>query len=161
MTSYVWTFCSSWTGSHTCKVSPRSVQPLQRRFLKKKKIWLWNHVTDDVWIFFLLTILTRDNSQKFPYWSDVAFYICNYDIITRAPMMSLKKKSLIPHEEYLLCAKFQFFPWCGFRDTEVQSLSIFPIWLPHHVTDDIIIIYSSQCQLISLSWLLIKNIVHE
>ena len=35
VTSYLWTFCSSWIGSHTYKVSPRSVQPLQRRrFLK-------------------------------------------------------------------------------------------------------------------------------
>ena len=38
------------------------------------------------------------------------------------------------------CAKFQFFPWCGFRDIEVQSFPIFPIWLPHHVIDDGIII---------------------
>ena len=38
------------------------------------------------------------------------------------------------------CAKFQFFPWCGFTDTDVQSFSVFPIWLPHHVTDDVIII---------------------
>ena len=35
---------------------------------------------------------------------------------------------------------FNFFPWCGFRDTEVQSFSIFPIWLPHPVTYDVIII---------------------
>ena len=34
---------------------------------------------------------------------------------------------------------FNFFPWCGFRDTEVQSFSIFPIWLPHYVTYDIIV----------------------
>ena len=41
----------------------------------------------------------------------------------------------------MLCAKFQvFFPWCGFRDTEVQSFSVYPIWLPHHVTHDIIVI---------------------
>ena len=38
------------------------------------------------------------------------------------------------------CAKFQFFPWCGFRDTEAQNFSIFPTRLPHHMTDDIIII---------------------
>jgi len=53
--------------------------------------------------------------------------------------MSLKK-TLIPHDEYLLCAKFNFFPWCGFRDAEVQSFSFLPTWLPHHVTYDIIII---------------------
>ena len=55
----------------------------------------------------------------------------SYDVI---------KITLIPQEEYLLCAKFKFFPWCGFRVTEVQSFSDFPIWLPHHVTYYIIII---------------------
>ena len=55
----------------------------------------------------------------------------NYDVI---------KITLIPHEEYLLCAKFQFFPFCGFRETEGQSFSVFPIWLPHHVTYDVILI---------------------
>ena len=49
-------------------------------------------------------------------------------------------KILIPHEEYLLRAKFQFSPWCGFRDTEVQGFSVVPIWLPHHVTYDVITI---------------------
>ena len=34
-----------------------------------------------------------------------------------------------------------FFPWCGFRYTEVQSFSLFPTWLPHHVTYDVIINY--------------------
>ena len=51
-----------------------------------------------------------------------------------------KKITLIPHEEDLLCAKFQFFPWCGFRDTDVQSFTVFPTWLPHHMTYDVIII---------------------
>ena len=38
MTSYVWIFCSSWTSDHLCKVSPQSIEPLQRkRFLKVKK----------------------------------------------------------------------------------------------------------------------------
>ena len=59
MTSYVWTFCFSWTGGHTCKVSPRSVELFQRRSFfwrlkKTKTIWLPNHVTDDVMIFFLM-----------------------------------------------------------------------------------------------------------
>ena len=35
---------------------------------------------------------------------------------------------------------FNFFPWCGFGDTEVQSFPIFPRWVPHHVTYDIMII---------------------
>ena len=52
----LWTFCSSWIDGHTCTVSPRSVQPLQRRCLKvlkkTKTIWLPNHVTDDVINFF-------------------------------------------------------------------------------------------------------------
>ena len=39
----------------------------------------------------------------------------------------------------MLYAKFQFFVWCGFRDTEVQNF-VFSIWLPHHVTCDVIII---------------------
>ena len=52
----------------------------------------------------------------------------------------IKKINLISHEEYLLCAKFQFFPWCSVRDIEVQSFYIFPTWLSHHVTYDIIII---------------------
>ena len=50
------------------------------------------------------------------------------------------KITLIPHEEYLLFAKFQFFPWFGFRDTEVQFFFLFPTWLTHHVTYAIIII---------------------
>ena len=29
--SCVWIFCSSWIGGHTWKVSPQSIQPLQRR----------------------------------------------------------------------------------------------------------------------------------
>ena len=32
---HMWNFSSSWTGGHTCKVSPRSVQQLQRRGLFK------------------------------------------------------------------------------------------------------------------------------
>ena len=44
---------------------------------------------------------------------------------------------------------FNFYPWCGFRDTEVQSFSVLPIWLPHDVTYDVIIIiktfYMSSC----------------
>ena len=36
-----------------------------------------------------------------------------------------KPKPLIRHEEYLLCAKFQFFPWCSFRDTEVKIFLFF------------------------------------
>ena len=55
-------------------------------------------------------------------------------------MTSKKKKSLVPHGEYLTCAKFTFFPWSAFGETEVQSFSIFPTWLPHQLIYDIIII---------------------
>ena len=47
---------------------------------------------------------------------------------------------LLSHQEHLLCGKFQFFPWFVFRDTEVQKFPIFPTWLPHHMTDDRVII---------------------
>ena len=40
--------------------------------------------------FFLWTILSLNDPQNFSYWSDVAFYICNYDVITKAPMTSYK-----------------------------------------------------------------------
>ena len=57
-----------------------------------------------------------------------------YDVIK-------KKVALIPREEYLLCAKFQIFPWCGFRDRGPKFFfCFFPIWLPHHITYNIIII---------------------
>ena len=89
------------------------------------------------WFFFFCGPFYPEMTQKFSYWSDVAFYICNYDVITRAPIMSFKKTH-IPHEECFACAKFQFFPCCGFRDTEVQSFSVFPTWLPDHVTFEVI-----------------------
>ena len=53
--------------------------------------------------------------------------------------MASSKITLIPWQRYLPFAKFQFFLWCGFRDTEVQSFSVFPTWLPHHVNYDVII----------------------
>ena len=52
-------------------------------------------------------------------------------------------KNGIPHEEYLLSAKFQVFPWCSFRDTEVQIFLVFPTWLLHYVTYDILITIKS------------------
>ena len=50
-----------------------------------------------------------------------------------------KKITLIPYEEYLLCAKFQCFPWCGFRDTELQFIFVFPTLLSHYMDYDVII----------------------
>ena len=35
---------------------------------------------------------------------------------------------------------FNFFPWCSFGDTEVQSFSVFQTWLPYHMTCDVTII---------------------
>ena len=61
-------------------------------------------------------------------------------------------------EEYLPCAKFQFFPWCGFSDTEVQSFSILPTWLSHHVTYDIIFMTKSFYMFYSVS---IRQVVVE
>ena len=52
----------------------------------------------------------------------------------------IKKKSLIPHEEYLLRAKFHFFFLGGVSEIEVQSLSVFSNMAAHHVTYDVIII---------------------
>ena len=81
-----------WICGQMCKVSPRSVQPLQRRFLKivfkKNNIAAESRDRLHHQFFFLWTILSRDGPQKFSYSSDVAFYICNYDVITKAPMTS-------------------------------------------------------------------------
>ena len=54
--------------------------------------------------------------------------------------MTLKKIALIPHVAYLTCAKFLFFPWCGFGDYKGPMFLLFSTWLPHNVTDDIIFI---------------------
>ena len=82
-------------------------------------------------IFFLWTILSRDGPHQMQGSTSRHHNEGTYDVI---------KSTLIPHEEYLRGSKFQFFPRCGFRDTEVQSFSVFPIWLPHHLTYDVIII---------------------
>ena len=80
----------------------------------------------------------------------VTFYKYNYDVITKAPMMSLKKNHT--HSPWgVLCGKFQFSPWCSFTclgpkcsaeclRAKVQSVSVFPTRLPHHVTYDILIL---------------------
>ena len=102
------------------------------------KPWDWLMMSN----FFLLSNLSFDDPQKISYRSDVAFYTCNNDVITKAPM-TYKKRTLVSHEDYLTGVKFQFFPWSGFRDAEVESLSFFPTWLPHHMTYDVIIIIKS------------------
>ena len=70
--------------------------------------------------------------------------MCNYDVIMK-PFMTSSKKSLFSHAEYFTCQVSSFFPWSSFEDTEVQSFSFFPTWLPHHVTYDVIIITKTFC----------------
>ena len=85
-------------------------------FIYFLKYGCWTIWLASFFYFFLLTNLSRDDPQKCAYWSDVAFYECNYDVIMKAPMTSLKKVKLISHREYLTGAKFQFLPWSGFGD---------------------------------------------
>ena len=66
----------------------------------------------------------------FLYLSDVAFCVCNDDVInhTYFPLGVLER------------CQVSILPWRGFRDTEVQRFSFFPTWLPNHMTYDVIII---------------------
>ena len=132
MTSCVWTFCSSWLGGHTCKVSTRSVQPLQKRrflkvFLNFKTMWLPNHVTDDIIKFFFLFSV----DHFIPRWPSKIFMLIRCSVLHvqlwghNEGTHDVLKITLIPHEEYLPFARFQSFPCCGFRDTEDESFSIF------------------------------------
>ena len=45
-------------------------------------------MTDDVIKKFLWTVLSLDDPQNFSYRLDVPFYIYNYDVTMRAPMLS-------------------------------------------------------------------------
>jgi len=72
----------------------------------------------------------------------MVFYVCNYDVITKARMISLKK-SFIQHRERLTCAEFRFFLWERFRRKRSNVTPFIPTWLPHHVTYDLIIIIST------------------
>ena len=141
MTSCVCPFCSSWIGSHMCKVSPQSFQPFQRRFKKKKKdivaesrgrLRHQNFMVDpflfpdDTQTFFipigcsvLHTQLWRDNEGT-------------YDII--------KNHTHSPWGVLSLCQVSIFFLGAVFGDGG-PNFSVFPIWLQHHVTYDIIIIF--------------------
>jgi len=87
--------------------------------------------------FFLWTILSQDDPQKFSYSSDVVFFIRNYDVITRAPMLGLKTR----------CKQLGLKIFVGVVSEMLRSKvffsSVFPIWLPHPVTLDIIIIIST------------------
>ena len=95
----------------------------------------WTHLS----LFFLWTILSLDDPQKFWHWSDVALYICNYDVIMKAPMTLKKKSHSFPMKSTCSVPSFNFF-FGVVSEIEVQSFSVFPTWLPHHVTYDVIII---------------------
>ena len=73
-----------------------------------------NHVTDYVIKKILLTNLSQDDPQKFAYWSDVAFYVSNYDVIKKAPITSNKNHTYCSCE---LIAMWQvsIFPMVWFR----------------------------------------------
>ena len=85
-------------------------------FLFKKKINMavesrdhWRHQ-----FFFLWTILSLDDPQKFSCWSDEVFYICNNDVITKAPMTS-KKSHLFPMRKTCHVPSFNFFSLVQFQ----------------------------------------------
>ena len=84
--------------------------------------------------FFLWTILSWDDPQNFSHWSDVAFYICNYDVITKAPMTI--KKSLF---HMTSTCQVSILSLGVVSEIEVQSFSVFPTWLSHYVAYDVII----------------------
>ena len=65
---YVWTFCSSWIG-HTCKVSHRSVQPLQRRFLKVFLV----HERQPEWPLYSLCLCVCLSVQSTTLWDVIRF----------------------------------------------------------------------------------------
>jgi len=135
MASYVWAFCSSWIGGYTCKVSPQSVQPLQR-FLKVKNKTKHDMAAEsrDRWshqFFLLWTILTQDDPQKVSYWSDVAFSIYNMSYkIKKYIYIYCISITLIPHELYLPCAKFQFFSLMRFQRCRGPKMKA--SWIFHH-----------------------------
>ena len=78
-------------------------------------------MADDIMKKIFWTILSRDDPQIFSYSSDVAFYICNYDVITRAPMMSFKDHSFPMRSTYRV-PSFNFFFGV---DSEIQRSKIF------------------------------------
>ena len=134
MTLFVWTCCSSLKGF------------LKVFFLLKqcgcRITWLMTSI-----FFFLWTILLLDDPQKFSYWSDVAFYICNYDIVTKAPgNKHHKKKTLHSFPRRSTCHVPSFNSSHGaVLEIEVQHFSSFPTWLPHHVAYYVIIIIKTFC----------------
>ena len=88
-----------------------------------KTIWLPNHVTDDA-------IKKFSVDHFIPRWPSKIVTLIGCGVIHmklwrhNEGTYDVIKIKLILHEEYLLCAKFQFFPWCGFIDTEIQSFSV-------------------------------------
>ena len=113
---HMWPFCSSWIGSHMCKVLSRSVRPFQRRFLKVFIFIFLNNMaaeSRDRWRHQknLWTILSRDDPQNFSYWLDVAFYICNYGVITKAPMTSSKNHTYSSSGVLAMCLHTPLIYW--------------------------------------------------
>ena len=112
MMSSVWTFCSSWIGGQTCKLHLHLFSHFREDFWSLKKnqkiimvakspLW-WRHH-----FFFLSTILSQLDPQFFSYWSHVALYVCNYDVI-KYRLFTMRSPSYVPG--------FNFSPRCGFRD---------------------------------------------
>ena len=140
--SNVWTFCSSWIGRHMCKVLPLSVEPLlRRRFLKVFfiTIWLPNHVTDGIIKFFpvdhfiprlpsKIFILIRCSVLHIQLWRHNEG---TYDII-------ITKHTYSSWGELAMC-QVSIFSFVRFQRCRGPKFSIFPTWLPNHVTYDIII----------------------
>ena len=113
MMSYVRTFCSSRICGHTCKVSPRSVQPLQRKIFLKFfffKTWLLNHMTDDVIIFFSV-------DHFIPKWHSKNFILIRCGVL---------HKQLWHHNEgtYDIIKKITYSPWGVLAMCQVSNFSL-------------------------------------
>ena len=86
------------------------------RLKKKKNNMVPNHMTDDAINFFSV-------DQFIPKWPSNFFIQISCSVLhmqlrrhNEGSYGVIKKKStLIPHEKYLPCVQFEFFPWCGFR----------------------------------------------
>ena len=134
-------FCSSWKGSHTCEVSPRSGQPFQRRFLKVffyKQYGCWNTWTIMSSIFFSV-------DQFIPRWPSKFFILIGCSVVcmqlwrhNRGTNDIIKKKTsrLFPMRRTCPVPSFNFF---FVAVPKIQRSKVFPTWLPHRVTYDVII----------------------
>ena len=138
----LWLLTSKWLIKQSLIIFMLVLDTLGYPGLKKTKtIRLPNHMTDDIrnCFFFVDHFIQR--------WPSNIFILIRRSILhmqlwrhNKGTYDIIKKITLIPHAEYLPCAKFKFFPSCGFRDTKVQSFPFFLTWLPWYVIYDIIII---------------------